>query len=235
MSNRIRVAVVEDHPEYREVVELALRREKGFELAFEFGTAERAIRYLQGLKQGEMPDVILLDLNLPGISGLEAIAQLLEIAPESKIVVLTQSDAEEDVLEAVSCGASGYLLKSSTVKQITEAIASVVKGGASLDTRIANVVLSSVRSTRPPQDEALTLTERELEVLNLLAEGLPKKGIAARLSISTTTVVTHVTHIYQKLDAQNAPAAIAKAFRMGILKLDQAEHSSGENRGQDEW
>lgn len=220
MPEKIRVMLVEDHPEYREVVELALKREERCELVADFGTAERAIRYLQVHKNEENPHVILLDLNLPGLNGLEAIPLFLGIEPTLKIIVLTQSDREEDVLKAVSCGASGYLLKSSTVKQITEGMKSVVNGGASLDARIANFVLTSLRSRLPSSAQELMITEREMEVLQLLAEGYPKKSIAAQLSISTTTVVTHVTHIYEKLDAQNAPAAIAKAFRMGLLKLN---------------
>ncbi|MGJ8725697.1 MAG: response regulator [Roseibacillus sp.] len=220
MSEKIRVMLVEDHPEYREVVELALGKEKSCELWAEFGTAERAIRYLQDHQKSETPDVILLDLNLPGIDGLQAIPLILDIVPNVKIIVLTQSDREDHVLQAIAQGASGYLLKSSTVRQLIDGISSVVRGGASLDARVAHVVLTSLRSKTQPEAPELSITGRELEVLTLLAEGFSKKMIADQLSISTTTVVTHVTNIYAKLDAQNAPAAIAKAFRSGLLKLD---------------
>ena len=223
MKEKIRVMLVEDHPEYREVVELALEREPDMELTGDFGTSERALRNLLDREGGVRPDVILLDLNLPGMSGLEATPLFIDVIPEAKIIILTQSDREEDVLKAITLGASGYLLKSSTVKEITEGIRSVAKGGASLDARIANFVLSSLKTQLPAQKNEFVLTDRELEVLVLLAEGLPKKSIADQLSISTNTVVTHVAHIYEKLNAQNAPAAIAKGFRMGILKVSSDE------------
>ncbi|MFC7337748.1 response regulator [Haloferula chungangensis] len=223
MSQSIRVMLVEDHPEYREVVELALERESDLELIGEFGTAERALRHLQD-NPGRVPDVILLDLNLPGISGLDTIPQITRIIPDVRIIILTQSDHEQDVLKAVSLGAAGYLLKSATISQIKEGIRNVMKGGASLDARIASFVLSSLKSKLPADvgDES-PITDRELEVLQLMSEGLAKKNIADQLSISPNTVVTHVTHIYEKLNAQNAPSAIAKAFRLGILKMEGEE------------
>lgn len=222
-SNRkLRVILVEDHPEYREVVDLALQKESDIELVANFGTAERAIRQLNSLSSPEeLPEFILLDLNLPGIDGHEAIPHFQTVAPHARIIVLTQSNREEDVLQAIRLGAAGYLLKSSTVKQITDGIRSVAKGGASLDARVANFVLTSLREHSPSKEAGTPrITDREMEVLVLLAEGLPKKTIADQLSISTTTVVTHVTHIYEKLGAQNAPAAIAKAFRLGLLKMN---------------
>ncbi|MDA0350488.1 MAG: response regulator transcription factor [Verrucomicrobia bacterium] len=137
----------------------------------------------------------------------------------SFVIVLTQSDNKADILGAISLGATGYLLKSATVNQITEGIKTVMEGGASLDSGVANFILRTLRTMSSQTDEDLgkTLSVREQEILQLLAEGLVKKQIADKLQISITTVAYHVKHIYEKLHVQNAPAAVAKAFRIGIF------------------
>ena len=211
--------IIEDHPEYREIVGMTLSREKDMELVSEFGTAERALRSFNTSRVPVKPDVVLLDLNLPGIDGLKALSILNEELPEAKVMMLTQSDREEDVLKAIMLGASGYLLKSSRASQLVEAIRTVASGGASLDTNVARYVLSTLKSKLPQDDFDNLLSAREHEILTLLAEGLVKKEIADKLSISVTTVVTHVSNIYVKLDVNNAPAAIATAFRKGILSV----------------
>lgn len=215
--------MVEDHPEYREIVEMAISRQNDMELVSQFGTTERALRSLRDLRHGSKPDVVLLDLNLPGMSGLEAIPYFGKEIPHAKIIVLTQSDREEDVLKAIMLGASGYLLKSSTVRQLIEGINTVVGGGASLDANVAKFVLNTLKTKLPQQEMEHMLTEREIETLSLLAEGLVKKEIAGKLGISVSTVVTHVCNIYVKLNVKNAPSAIAKAFRLGILSVDEME------------
>jgi len=219
MNRKIRIMMVEDHPEYREIVELALGREPDMELTSQFGTTERALRSFRDREAREEPDIILLDLHLPGMDGLEAIPHFSTEIPDARIIVLTQSDREEDVLKAIMLGASGYLLKSSTVKQLTEGIRIVSEGGASLDAKLAKFVLTMLKAKLPPNEIDQLLTKRELEVLSLLADGRVKKEIADQLQISLTTVVSHVAHIYEKLNAPNAPAAIAKAFQLGILPL----------------
>jgi DNA-binding NarL/FixJ family response regulator len=231
MKRKIRVMMVEDHPEYREIVELALNREADMELTSQFGTGERALRSLRDLREHEKPDIILLDLHLPGMNGLDAIKQFNLEIPQSKIIILTQSNREENVLKAIMLGASGYLLKSSTVKQLTEGIRTVMEGGASLDVKLAKFVLSTLKTKLPANEIDGLLSKRELEVLTMLAEGCVKKEIADRLHISLTTVVSHVGHIYEKLNAPNAPAAIAKAFQLGLLPLGkQDDTASGESR-----
>jgi len=219
MKRKIRVTLVEDHPEYRDVVELALRKEDDLELISEFGTAERALRSLQNISSTQKPDIILLDLNLPGMSGLDSIPHFNEIVPDSKLIILTQSDREADVLQSIRLGASGYLLKSSRVRSITEGIRSVHAGGSSLDNKIASFILSTLKQNLPQEKGSdPQLSHRETEVLTLLADGLVKKEIAAQLKISSSTVVTHVNHIYRKLNAANAPAAINQAHLRGLLK-----------------
>jgi DNA-binding NarL/FixJ family response regulator len=221
MKNNIHVMLVEDHPEYREAIELALGKEPAMALTSQFGTAERALRHLKDAKSDETPDVILLDLNLPGMNGLDAIPLFNSAVPTAKIIILTQSDREADVLKAITRGASGYLLKSATLKQITEGIRNVNSGGASLDANVAQFILKTLKTKLPKAHTEQLLTEREMEVLTLLAEGYVKKEIADQLCISTTTVITHVTHIYEKLSVTNAPSAINKAYRMGIFPTEK--------------
>ncbi len=223
MKNRISVMLVEDHPEYREAVEFALGKQPAMELTSQFGTAERALRSLKDAKNRKVPDVILLDLNLPGMDGLDALPLFSSALPDARIIILTQSDREADVLKAITLGAAGYLLKSATLRQITEGIRNVHEGGASLDAKVAHFILKTLKTRLPKGEMTPVLTERELEVLNLLAEGFVKKEIADRLSISTTTVVTHVSHIYEKLNATNAPSAINKAYRTGIFSTRNAD------------
>lgn len=223
MNRKIRIMMIEDHPEYREIVELALNKEPDMELTSQYGTTERALRSLRDREAQAEPDIILLDLHLPGLSGLEAIPHFTAEIPQARIIILTQSNREEDVLKAIMLGASGYLLKSSTVRQLTEGIRTVMEGGASLDTRLAKFVLKTLKAKLPSNEIDHLLSKRELEVLTMLAEGRVKKEIADSLRISLTTVVSHVGHIYEKLNAPNAPAAIAKAFQLGILPISKLD------------
>lgn len=225
MHQKIRIMIVEDHPEYREIVELALNKEPDMELIGQFGTSERALRGFRDRNCGEKPDIILLDLHLPGMSGLEAIPYFSTEMPNARIIVLTQSDREDDVLKAIMLGASGYLLKSCTVRQLVDGIRTVSEGGASLDAKLAKFVLKTLQTKLHTVEVEQLLTFREMEVLTLLAEGKAKKEIADQLHISPSTVVSHVTHIYEKLNAPNAPAAIAKAFQLGLLPLGKPEDS----------
>jgi DNA-binding NarL/FixJ family response regulator len=218
MKRKIRIMLVEDHPEYREVIELSMNKEDDLELISQFGTAEGALRSLQDMSTRQEPDIILLDLNLPGMNGQEAIPFFYSALPGVKIIILTQSDREADIYRAITLGASGYLLKSSPRKSITENIRSVMNGGAPLDAKIAQYILKMLKTKLPKTEHEIhLLSPREMDVLTLMAEGLAKKEIADRLSISTATVVTHANHIYEKLNANNAPSAIDKAHRLGLF------------------
>ncbi len=220
MNTTIRIMLVEDHPEYRETIEMALSREEDLELVSQHGTSERALRSLEERRDRQTPDIILLDLNLPGIDGLASISFFKNVAPDAKIVILTQSDREADVLKAIMNGANGYLLKSSTVNQIASGIREVAAGGSPIDAGVASFILETLRSRLPANGPEDVLTKREVEILELLAKGDSKKIIAEELGIGMTTVVTHVSHIYEKLNVKNAPAAIAEAFRKGILSVE---------------
>jgi two-component system, NarL family, nitrate/nitrite response regulator NarL len=225
MCQKIRIIIVEDHPEYREIVEFALNKEPDMELIGQYGTSERALRGFRDRHSMKKPDIILLDLHLPGISGLESIPYFSTEFPDARIIVLTQSDREDDVLKAIMLGASGYLLKSCTIRQLTDGIRTVSEGGASLDVKLAKFVLKTLKSKLHSFEVEQLLTVREMEVLALLAEGRAKKEIADQLHISLSTVVSHVAHIYEKLNAPNAPSAIAKAFQLGLLPLDKPEEA----------
>ncbi|MEM0970502.1 MAG: response regulator transcription factor, partial [Verrucomicrobiota bacterium] len=199
--------IIEDNRAFREAVKFALESELGLACEHAFHSAEPAIA---ALKNGPAPDVILLDLDLPGISGLEAIPQFKEHAPETHVLVLTQFDDRPKVFQAIGAGASGYLLKSAPVDEIHRGIAEVMEGGAPLNARIAKMMLSTF-SQLPPNDGEAELTPRELEVLRHLAEGFAKKQIAHELAISYHTVDMHVRAIYQKLQVHNLSGAVAKA------------------------
>jgi len=220
MKRMIRVMLIEDHPEYREVLAVALEKAPDMNLTGQFGAAERALRSLQDHHKHNEPDIILLDLNLPGMNGLDAIPLFTAASPNARIIILTQSDKEAEVLKAISLGAAGYLLKSSTVGQILDGIRAVRDGGTPLDAGVARFILNKLK-TKPPKGKAEeALSERETEILTMLAEGLQKKEIADRLKIGTTTVVTHVNHIYLKLNVGNAASAINKAHRLGLFTSD---------------
>lgn len=217
MKRKIKVMLVEDHAGYREVIARALKKEPDMELISEFGTAEIALRSLQDMSTRNVPDLILLDLNLPGMSGLEAMPFFRQSIPDTEIIVLTQSDREADILSAISQGAKGYLLKASTAKQIKESIKTVMNGGASLDPGVASFILDTMTGRSKKVTLEKELSEREMEVLSRLGEGLVKKEIASALGISITTVADHVRHIYQKLGVQNAPGAVHRAHHLGLF------------------
>ena len=217
MKKRIRVMLVEDNPRFRESIALALEEAPNIKLIGQYGTAEIALRNLKASQPAESPHLILLDLRLPGMDGLTALPQFLKASPEVKIMILTQSDNEADVLRAISLGAAGYLLKSSTVDTTIEGIHNVMEGGASIDAGVARFVLDSLQTRLPKEDSEGVLTPRQLEILTLLSEGLLKKEIADRLSISYATVDEHVDHIYRRLGVRNAPSAVNQGHLLGLF------------------
>ncbi|GHC52780.1 response regulator [Roseibacillus persicicus] len=220
MKEKIRIMLVEDSNEYRHVIQFAFRDEPGFELAGVFGTAEQALRSLKRQAARVTPDVVLLDLNLPGISGLEALPELIKLAPETKVLILTQSETEADVLGTIKMGASGYLLKSSSIQEIRSGIRTVAAGGASMDSRMALYLLKTFRKDPVLADNDSILSEREMEILQLISQGLARKEIADELDISHKTVANHIAHIFEKLNVPNSPAAINKAHEKGLLGGD---------------
>ncbi len=214
-SRPVRVMLIEDSVEYRRVLCLALADLPDMLLAGQFSTTEVALRSLAALPVEEVPDVILLDLRLPGLGGIDAIPRIHAVAPAARIIVLSQSEASNDIFRAISAGVSGYLLKTASLTEIATGIRSVAAGEASLDSHVARHILDTLRTRS--QAPATSLTDREREILSLLAEGLVKKQIAKRLGIAYGTVDTHVSHIYAKLNVANAPAAVSRAYQRGLL------------------
>ena len=216
MNTPIQVMLVEDNKDYREVVNLAIEEENDIEIIDQYGTAEIALRSFQSAS-ALRPNIILLDLRLPGMSGLDSIRYFREYVPNTKIIILTQSDQEADVLRAILLGASGYLLKSARVQEIVDGIRIVHNGGATLDSSVAKFLLQNLQSRLPKESLNMGLSNRELEILKLLSEGLVKKEIAEKLEIGYSTVDTHVSRIYEKLQVNNAPSAVGKAYRLGLF------------------
>jgi DNA-binding NarL/FixJ family response regulator len=219
MKRKIKIMLVEDNPAYRKVIDQTLKDDPDMEINSQFGTAEIALRNVENPLIRDAPDVVLLDLNLPGMSGLEAIPWFQKYVPKTKIMVLTQSNKEADVLAAISAGASGYLLKSATLDQLQDSIRTVISGGASVDPDVATFILNALKLRAPQSGNELNLTARELEVLTLISEGFVKKEVAVQLGISPKTVSIHTSHIYEKLNVCNAPAAINKAHRLGLFRM----------------
>ena len=205
----IRILVVDDHPVVREGLVAILEDEHEFKVADAVGSAEDAVAAIERAR----PDIILLDLELPGADGVEAIPRLLAAAPTARIVVLTAYDTEERVLGALRAGARGYLLKGAAADEIAGAIRAVHAGGSYLTARVAATVLTQVRE--PGRTTALT--RRERMVLRLVADGLSSKAIARRLGITERTVKFHVGSILNKFGADTRAQAVAEAARRGLL------------------
>ena len=211
------IMLVEDNPDYRQAVSLALADESWIENMRIFGAAEVALRALQTGQQEPAPGIILLDIGLPGLSGVEVIRDFQSLCPQAQIIMLTQSRDQADVIEAIRQGAAGYLLKSASMDQLIEGIRTVMEGGTPLEPSVARHLIDAISGQRHQVADGIELSPRELEVLRLMGEGMLKKQIADVLKISEHTVAFHVKHVYQKLDVNNSPAAIDKAHRAGIL------------------
>jgi DNA-binding NarL/FixJ family response regulator len=211
------IMLVEDNPDYRQAVSLALEDEPWIEDLRIFGAAEVALRALQEDDKQPAPDIILLDISLPGLSGVETIEPFQTHCPGVKVIMLTQSSQKADVIEAVRRGAAGYLLKSSSMDELVEGIQSVMEGGAPLAPGVMLHVMSAIREKPSQATHDHDLSKRELEVLRLTSEGMLKKQIADELQISENTVRTYTKNIYQKLGVNNSAAAIDKAHRAGVL------------------
>jgi DNA-binding NarL/FixJ family response regulator len=206
----IRVLVVDDHPIVRQGLVSVLGDEDDLEVVGEAGSGREAVARVQRLQ----PDVVLLDLEMPDLDGVDAIPQLLAGRPGLGIVVFTAYDTDERVLGALRAGARGYLLKGASADEIARGIRSVHAGGSYLEPRVASKLLAEVSS---PRRGATMLSAREREVLRLVADGLPTKQISLSLSISERTVKFHVNSILRKLGADNRAQAVALAAQRGLL------------------
>lgn len=201
--------LIEDNAFFSRIIVDVVNASGKFACTAAFTTCEDALAALAG---DVPPDVILLDLGLPGMGGVEGIAQIKSISPGTWIIIETVHDDDDSVFRALSAGASGYLLKNSTKERIIESIDEVLHGGAPMNARIAKKVLERFNALSPPVTD-YQLTNREKEVLALLVEGLTKSRIAERLFISYHTVDNHLRGIYNKLQVHSRTAVVAKALK----------------------
>lgn len=203
----IRILVVDDHPVVREGLAAILATQPDFEVAGEAGSGAEAVLQAASLA----PDVVLMDLEMPGVDGVEAIRRLRERDPGVRVVVLTAFDTDERIVAAIRAGAQGYLLKGAPRADIFRAVRVVREGGSLIEPLVASKLLRRVR------DDPDELTAREREVLALLARGLPNRGIAAALFVAERTVKFHVSSILAKLGAGNRTQAVARARERGLV------------------
>lgn len=203
----IQVAIVEDIREIREGLELLIDSSDGFRCVKTFANAEEALTALPSI----CPDVVLMDINLPGINGIEAVRMLKAQIPSTQFIMSTVYEDDENIFESLKAGASGYLLKKTAPSRILDSITEVFNGGSPMSSQIARKVIASFQQKNTIDDAAL-LTQREKEILKLLSKGLRYKEIAAELHISIDTVRTHTRHIYEKLQVQSRVEAINKVM-----------------------
>jgi len=205
-GNPIRIAVVEDDKTVREVLEILLSGTPGFMCVATYGNGEDAVAGLPGVN----PDVVLMDINLPGISGIECIARIKDQDLPMLFIMLTIFEDSDAIFQSLSAGASGYLLKQTPPARLLEAIQEVYHGGSPMSREIARKVVQSFQhsSSLPGADNLLT--KREEEILSYLVKGLLYKEIAALLLIGVETVRTHLRHIYEKLQVRTRSEAIVK-------------------------
>ncbi len=205
----IRVGIVEDDRSVRENLALLIDGAPGFSCVGACANAEEALKILSAA----LPDVVLMDIHLPGQSGIECVARLRRFVPQTQVIMLTVEEDSEQVFESLKAGATGYLLKHVAPEEILEAVAEVHRGGAPMSSHIARKVVTTFRQRAPNGAAGLELTPREEEVLRALATGCRSKEIANRLNISTGTVNTHVRHIYEKLHVRSRAEAVARYVR----------------------
>lgn len=210
---QINVALIEDQHEVREGLAALINGTPGFRCTGSFRTMEDALRALSG----QLPDVVLTDIGLPGMSGTDGIRILKERHPDLPIVALTVYDHEGEIFNALCAGANGYLLKNTPPARLLECLREVLQGGAPMSPEVARRVINLFREFKPPERASHNLTQQETELLKLLVEGHNYKTAAAELSISINTVKFHLKNIYEKLQVHSKSEAVAKALRERIV------------------
>lgn len=208
----IRLLIVDDHPVVRDGLHGMFAGDPRFEVVGEAGTGAEAVTVAEALR----PDVVLMDLRMPDVDGVTAIARLRSAGVPSRVLVLTTYDTDSDVLRAIEAGATGYLLKDARRDELFRAVEAAARGEAVLSPSVATKLLGQVRAPAPAAVKE-ALSQRELEVLGLVARGSTNREAAAHLFISEATVKTHLLHIYAKLGVNDRAAAVAEAFERGLL------------------
>lgn len=209
--NAIRLLIVDDHPVVRDGLRGMFSVDPNFDVVGEAAGGAEAVALADRLR----PDVILMDLHMPGMDGVNAIRELAKRDSPPRILVLTTYDQDSYVLPAIEAGATGYLLKDAPRDDLMRAVCDVAEGKTVLSPTVAGRLVSQVRS---PQREVLS--QREIEILRLVANGTTNREIARDLFISEATVKTHLMHIYEKLDVTDRAAAVSAAYQRGLLHPD---------------
>ncbi len=219
-SDTLRVLIADDHALFRRGLEMVLEKEPDIEVVGEAIDGDHAVEKAQEL----MPDVVLMDVRMPKNSGIEATQRIKELLPHVKIMMLTISDEEADLYESIKAGASGYLLKEISTEEVAEAIRSIVAGHSRISPAMASKLLTEFAAMTKRTDERQELppprlTDRELEVLKLVAQGLNNRDIAKQLFISENTVKNHIRNILEKLQLHSRMEAVIYAVRQNILEI----------------
>jgi DNA-binding NarL/FixJ family response regulator len=213
---KIRVLVADDHPMLREGLVAVLNTQQDFEVVGEAADGSEVVRLAERLN----PDVILLDLEMPGVDGVAALEKLRSAGSEARTIVFTAYDTDERILGALRAGARGYLLKGASRTEIFDAIRTVHAGGSLLQPVVTNKLLQTM-SREERREETEPLTPREIEVLALLSQGLQNKEISARLFISERTVKFHVSSLMHKLGAENRTETVTIAAQRGLIQFTE--------------
>jgi DNA-binding NarL/FixJ family response regulator len=205
----ITVSIVEDNDKFRGTLARVLNRAEGFRCVSEYPSAEDALKALPQ----DRPDVVLMDINLPGMNGVECVRQVKQILPQTQVMMLTVYEDTENIFNALAAGATGYMLKRTPRNELFEAIREVHRGGSPMTTHIARKVVSSFQQSPASAQSTENLSPREQEVLDCLAQGFLYKEIAEKLGISYETVHTYIRRIYEKLQVRTRTEAVAKFLR----------------------
>jgi DNA-binding NarL/FixJ family response regulator len=213
-ASPVRVGLIEDQREFREGLAFLIDGTDGYRCRQRFGSMEEALRALEG----ERPDVVLVDIGLPGMSGIDGIQLIKARFPDLPVLMLTVYNDDERIFAAMCAGACGYLLKKTPKARILECINEVLDGGAPMSPEVARRVIELFRRFRPARDANHGLTRQEMRLLALLGEGHHYKTAAAELGITINTVSSHMRHIYEKLQVHSKSEAVAKALRQGLIR-----------------
>jgi len=203
------VSLVEDNDQLRGTLARVISRAEGFQCLSQYGNAEAALEALPK----EKPNVVLMDINLPGMNGVECVRQLKQLVPGIQVIMLTAYEDTENIFNSLAAGASGYLLKRTSSAELIEAIRDVQKGGSPMTAHIARKVVQSFQKAGASTQPTENLSQREQEVLDCLSHGLMYKEIAEKLGISYETVHTYIRRIYEKLQVRTRTEAVAKFLR----------------------
>ncbi|HEY6330625.1 MAG TPA: response regulator transcription factor [Blastocatellia bacterium] len=212
-GSSIKVAIIEDHHKFRECLEFLLNNTEGYRCTGSFRSMEEALEKIKF----DLPDVALVDIGLPGMSGVEGVRVLKERHPTVLALINTVYDDDGRIFEALCAGASGYLLKKTPPVRLLESLKEAIEGGAPMSPEVARRVLAIFREIRPPDRADYSLTPHELRLLKLLVEGHTYKTAAVRLGVSVKTVSFHLQKIYEKLQVHSKSEAVAKALRNRLV------------------